>query len=244
MGKVYIRKGKDAEFENINLYTAYKGFKELGYEIIFFNSINEIMNNNPQDIVVSYISDVRKILTSFNKSYPELNYPSELDKLMGRKYWQTTLGEIIHNCYNWNVFIKPAIGCKTFTGTIISRIEDLRAVIGVDVNSVVWCSEVVNFVSEWRCFIRYGEVVGVKHYKGDWSKVINSNVLNEAILLYKDAPDAYVIDLGITDKGETLLVEVNEGYSVGCYGLDSIVYAKFLSARWSELTQTEDLCNF
>lgn len=39
-------------------------------------------------------------------------------------------------------------------------------------------------------------------------------------------------------------VEVNEGYSVGAYGLDSIKHAKLLSTIWAELTGTDDLTNW
>ncbi|WP_238996654.1 ATP-grasp domain-containing protein [Paenibacillus pinistramenti] len=58
------------------------------------------------------------------------------------------------------------------------------------------------------------------------------------------APNGYAVDIGLTDKGETLLIEVNDGYALGQYGLNTLDYAKLLSARWSELTNTIDGCNF
>jgi hypothetical protein len=39
-------------------------------------------------------------------------------------------------------------------------------------------------------------------------------------------------------------VEVNDGHSLGSYGISSHNYAKFLSARWAELTDTTDYLNF
>lgn len=65
-----------------------------------------------------------------------------------------------------------------------------------------------------------------------------------AVAAYTSAPNAYALDIGLTAAGATLLIEVNEGYSVGSYGLPSLRYAKFLSARWAQLTSTEDSCNF
>ncbi|WP_262922941.1 hypothetical protein [Hymenobacter cellulosilyticus] len=41
-----------------------------------------------------------------------------------------------------------------------------------------------------------------------------------------------------------MVIEINEGYSIGSYGLPPLRYAKFLSARWAELTGTTDACNF
>jgi hypothetical protein len=61
---------------------------------------------------------------------------------------------------------------------------------------------------------------------------------------YVDSPSAYSIDIGLTDIDETIIVEINDGYSLGSYGLDPLLYAKLLSARWAELTGTEDECAF
>ena len=49
------------------------------------------------------------------------------------------------------------------------------------------------------------------------------------------APAGYGIDFGITDDGKTLLVEVNDGHSLGNYNLRPVEYAKLLEARWDEL---------
>ena len=242
MHRARIRKGKNGEFENSNLYIACEGFKQLGFEVETFSDVKELLGNLTDDIVVSGIGDVRKILTALGKTYPELNYPDSLRELLGRKVWQSKLSDILTKSDSWGVFIKPAEGIKTFTGTVINNINDLRACYGVDPYTKIWCSDIVNFVSEWRCFIRYKNVIGVKHYNGNWTKAINFDMLEKAIDKFTDQPAAYVLDFGVTDRRETLLVEVNEGYSVGSYGLDSITYAKFLSARWAELTNTEDVC--
>ena len=47
-----------------------------------------------------------------------------------------------------------------------------------------------------------------------------------------------------TEFGIDSLIEVNDGYALGCYGLFYIDYTKLLSARWAELTGTEDECAF
>ena len=53
-------------------------------------------------------------------------------------------------------------------------------------------------------------------------------------------PAGRAIDLGVTSDGRTLLVEVNDGFALGSYGLDDVTYALLLSARWAELVGTED----
>ena len=36
---------------------------------------------------------------------------------------------------------------------------------------------------------------------------------------------------------KTVLIEANEGYALDAYGLASIVYTRFLEARWVEMTR-------
>jgi hypothetical protein len=69
-------------------------------------------------------------------------------------------------------------------------------------------------------------------------------VVEHCIRDYISQPAGYVMDFGVTDKGETVLIEVNDGFSIGSYGLFHIDYAKLLAARWAELTGTEDELNF
>jgi hypothetical protein len=43
-----------------------------------------------------------------------------------------------------------------------------------------------------------------------------------------------------TDRGETLLIEINDGYSIGSYGLFSADYARLLASRWAQMTGARD----
>lgn len=110
--------------------------------------------------------------------------------------------------------------------------------------TIVLCSDLVDFKVEFRCFIRYRDILDIRRYKGDWDKVIDVEVVRQAIADFENQPNAYALDFGVTDKGETVLVEVNEGHSLGSYGLSAQHYAKFLSARWAEMTGTVDYLNF
>ena len=52
------------------------------------------------------------------------------------------------------------------------------------------------------------------------------------------------MDICYTRDGRTLLVELNDAYSLGCYGLPGVLYAKLISARWSQLLGREDEYRF
>ncbi|WP_400190941.1 ATP-grasp domain-containing protein [Hymenobacter sp. B81] len=111
-------------------------------------------------------------------------------------------------------------------------------------DTAVWCASPVLFVAEWRCFVRYGQILDLRLYRGDWSKAPNRQTIEQAVAAYAEAPTGYALDFGLTDAGATVVVEANEGYSIGAYGLAPVLYAKLLSARWAQLTGTEDYCNF
>ena len=52
------------------------------------------------------------------------------------------------------------------------------------------------------------------------------------------------MDICVTSDNKTLLLEMNDGYALGCYGLNTIDYAKLISARWSQLLDRQDNFQF
>ena len=49
------------------------------------------------------------------------------------------------------------------------------------------------------------------------------------------APAGFGIDFGVLLDGRTVLVEMNDGYSLGSYGLNAVEYSELLEARWAQL---------
>jgi hypothetical protein len=74
-------------------------------------------------------------------------------------------------------------------------------------------------------------------YSGDFRIYPDCRVIENAINDFKDAPAGYVIDFGVTSAGETVLIECNDGWSVGSYGCDPRIYTDMLCKRWIELTK-------
>lgn len=100
----------------------------------------------------------------------------------------------------------------------------------------VWTSAPINFVSEYRTFILHNQILDCRRYKGDWSKAPNKAVVESAVeMMAKVAPAAYCLDFGVTDIGQTLLVEANDGFAMGPYGLAPPHYACMIAARWRQM---------
>jgi hypothetical protein len=94
-------------------------------------------------------------------------------------------------------------------------------------------------LSEYRVFVIRGNIVGTKHYAGDSSIDVDESIVNQAIELLEQSSQktaAYAADFGVLATGQTAVVEWNDGYSLGSYGLDRAIYTDLLITRWCELT--------
>lgn len=241
--KIFIQSFNNGIPRNSNIYCAYLGFKEMGFELVPFSHIDQLSTAEKCDIVVGHIGMIRQRLTALNLPIPSLGYPKELYNYLGRKIWSDTINHINNNPDLWPVFIKPYED-KRFTGVLVKSPKDLMGCGSDGTDFQVYCSDPVDFIAEWRCFVRYGKILDIRRYSGNWKCVPDYEFMEKAVADYKTAPNGYGIDFGLTSDGKTLLLEVNEGYSLGTYGLLPIKYAKLLSARWAELTGTDDACKF
>ncbi len=241
--KVYIQSDKNQIPRNYNFMNAYQGFREMGFEIVHFCDKEKLRESEKEDVVVGYVDTVRERLYDFGIAAPEIDYPEQLQKYLGRRIWKTKMNEVSDDPTKWPIFVKP-VEDKQFTGVVVRSPKDLVGCGISGVNQEIYCSEAVDFAAEWRCFVRYGKILDVRPYKGDWRKHFDPNVIKNAVKDFSFAPMGYAADFGITRDERTLLVEINDGYSLGCYGLLYVDYAKLLSARWAELTNTKDECAF
>lgn len=250
--KVAIQVQADDRFHNINFFQAHEGFKKLGYEVERFEwySPEQTFYTPSKDtVVVGGIPVIDWVYKQLGVSNPDLgDYPKKLSKYLNRYYDKTTIGyirktiqfESENNIIN-QYFIKPlAKNRKKFTGHVVSRFVDLIRTSGLPDDEVVWTSSVINLLSEYRVFVHNKQIVGMKHYKGDYLLFPNANVIRDMVNMYTDCPVAYALDIGLQHVNDfsdlrTVLVEVNDANALGCYGLDPITYAKMIADRWNEV---------
>lgn len=261
MGKVYLKTKFDNEMKmeiphSVNIANAMYGFRELGAEIIPYNKIDEIYDRvNREDIVLDYIEQCKSIFSKFGIEPSIPDYPKVLNKFLGRKIWKDTINSISRSEEKWSAgyFVKP-VRSKVFTGKIISSISDLVGCGNYSEDYEVLVSEPLDICAEWRCFVICDEIVDVRPYgllldrsRKSYRHYYDFKVLDsmmEAFISWEERPAACSLDICVTKEGQTLLVEINDAYALGCYGLASIFYAKLISARWSQLLGVKDEYHF
>ena len=169
--------------------------------------------------------------------------------------WLDTMDSISSNEEKWRAgyFVK-ATKTKVFTGKIIKDISDLMGCGNYNENYEVLVSEPFDIKAEWRCFITYDKLIDVRPYgmiakpdNDSYYYTYDSKVLKqmmEVFVDWEDRPASCSMDICVTSDGSTLLVECNDSYALGCYGLSSLFYAKMILARWSQLLGVEDEFHF
>ena len=240
--RVFIKTDMNGIPETETGYTAWQGFQELGFKPVFYSVEEELNGCRPDDLIVGGVSIITRKMKEYGIRVTEYDYPDILREFMGRKVHRDTLGSILQKPDEWPVFVKP-VRDKVFVGFVLRSEKDVPRLRKASSEEPVLCSEVISFTTEWRAFVRYGNIWDVRPYRGDWHKHYDEKMLDRAVGLFKDAPAGYAMDIGVTERGQTLLVEINDGFALGCYGADPIQYAKLLSARWCELVGIHDECD-
>lgn len=200
----------------------------------------------PESLVAGSIDSVRSALKQLKIPLPEPHdYPDCLRPYLHRRVWTSTLGAELDRAADGAAprFLKPAGHTKRFTGFVLESTADFWQAVGVSRSLPVCCSEVVAWRSEWRVFVLDGMVLDIRHYAGDSTALPERSVMEQAIATLtasKTHVRAYAIDFGVLATGQTALVEVNDGFSLGSYGLAPALYTDLTIARWEELLEASE----
>lgn len=252
LSKVYVQRDPaTGEYINKNAYNAWYGFTKLGVwtePFVYSDLLAGKLELARDTAVVGGILTVRAALAQLGAPAPaNIDYPEPLLPFLLRRVERTTIRDAHRRCaddrYDPPIFIKPVTGHKEFTGHVLAAYRDRLQTAAwalAEPDTEIWLSEVVAFVAEWRFFVHAGRIVGVGHYHGDPLQYPDPAVVRAAVAAWTAAPVAYTLDFGVLADGRSALVEVNDGFAFGCYGLHPFDHARMLAARWCEMVGLDD----
>ena len=248
-------KVNNGTFPNLNFYLAWEALTFMGYSVTLFEEKDidnlDISVNTP---VFAGVTIFKKIVDKLGINYPPFDcYPEVLKPYYGRTLTRSTLGEERRkfNIEPKPVFVKPVLP-KQFVGHVWNSIINLIPIANIPDEAEVWVCEPIKIDSEFRVYVHDGEILGVKHYYGDWDRVPNKGEIERVIKNYKPCPIAYGIDFATSwkqthewdrkrfpncplERPITIVMEVNDGCNLGNYGLDYIHYGEMIVSRWFEI---------
>jgi hypothetical protein len=247
--RALIQTKDDGEWMNENCFSSSRGFKRMGYDVDKFNPQTLPLYNpadfDKYDVVHGGIIAIRTIFDIMKVKQPEIHNPHDyLPKYIRREMKEVKMADILDRFMNETtfkqpIFIKPLTEHKLFTGKVINSFSDLIPLAGVPSETDILQSEVVEYISEYRCFVNRRTLVGSKHYTGNFEVLPDFDMVYGAINDYKEQPISYSIDFGIDVNNKTSLVEINDGFALGSYGLNPIIYCKMIQDRWKEITKNK-----
>jgi len=230
--------GAKGEFANeaaYNFFTACE-YLDIPYEKFYYNDMGDL-NITKNTVIAGGVGAVQKGLAMAGVVAPApLDIPKELYPFARRNIQIGTVKHFVENG-EFPMFVKPT-KAKMFTGMVVSSSEELDMLSAMaieDEELEIMTSNPVKFVSEFRVFVIEGEIYDCRRYSGDYTKLPNLEFIDRAVKGYESQPIAFGIDFGVTDKGETMLIEANDGYSLGTYGFENIHYFRMTCLRWNEL---------
>lgn len=238
--KVYIQANNDNLPHHFDAACALYGAIDLGldYKLITYDwldTINpELFRNN---LFVGSVEFMRKIFDKLGKS------PRVPDN-SNREEEFIKLSEVRTRIENGEtLFVKPK-QIKLFTGMVVNK------QFGFSLNPYPDDTDVIvskpfesEIVSEWRCYVRKNiigdPIVDIRCYSGDPfvipKKEFILELFNQNILKY---PKAYTIDVAILENGENTVVEYNDMWAIGNYGMENEKYVSLLKERYFEIIRS------
>lgn len=184
---------------------------------------------------------------SFKEAFKTLNVPSVipnyyplcLSHLLGRSLRKGTIQDV-RNIVDTgdSIFAKPRLAFKSFTGSIFNS-DSITSLDYREADEAVWLSSVIKLRSESRCYVLDHKLIACCQYAGGIDEIPDLSIINQAIAILsreENTPRSYCIDFGVTQTGQTVLIELGDGFAVGRYkGISEVDYYHFLKARWTEL---------
>lgn len=232
-----------------NMFDLYIGFKELNEDVKFYNTADVILNTipvNENDIVVGHVDQCRRMFQRHNVPEPEyIDYPDELKHYMRRNYWKETLKEFYLrlNKEDYQPLFIKSVRQKLFTGFVCKNKNDYLRICDLPDDTEIWVSELMEFVSEFRIYIHHHNIIGCIRYKGSPYYAPRQDRVEAMLYALRNAnmPVAYSIDVGII-RGEPFsayLVECNDAFALGNYGINPRDYAAMLRDRWYQIIRNK-----
>lgn len=225
---------KHGEIDCPNCFIARDGFLKKGYEVVLFDPDYGVpLEGDP--IIVGGVPIVKRALAALGTpARVDLDYPDSVHDFLGRRVWRGILSDLENL---GEVFVKP-VDQKRFKGAWVRDFRDRFEFVSQPDDLPVYFSDPFFFVSEWRCYVVDGEIVQICFYRGDTFCFPDPEIPRRILRVMQEAgeaPISFGIDVGVGPDGGTHLVEVNDGFALGNYGLPSLAYAHLIETRWREL---------
>jgi ATP-grasp domain, R2K clade family 2 len=155
-----------------------------------------------------------------------------------REHELITLGEARSRAYNGEkLFIKPT-EIKLFTGFVLDKMQ-YTSLSGLpdDTPVMAYVPFHTPISSEWRVYVYRHTAIEMRNYSGSLWEMPSYEYITSIIDKNRTIfPNTYVIDVGILNDGEEVVIEYNDMWAIGNYGIANDMYLRLLKNRYFQIT--------
>lgn len=215
------------------------GALEFDIQVSKYQFIDDVVYD-PYKIVVGSVENLQKYLNCAG-----VKLPDDIDLTLFTSFMNRRFEKIYYHSIprlNYPCFIKP-VKAKAFEAGIYKDFDSALNFIPKSYIGEFYYSEVRNYKSEWRVYVNNGKIIKVCHYLGNPLIFPHSHIIN-SIVNYAETVinnHSYTVDVGVLVDSDgriygTDLIELNDGWAIGNYGLEPKEYYLFLRDRWLQIT--------
>jgi hypothetical protein len=134
------------------------------------------------------------------------------------------------------IFVKP-LAVKQFTGFVLDDmvypfLDDL------DPETLVRVYDPFpsRIMSEWRVYVHRHDIIDSRNYAGDFTLSPDYSYVRSVVEDNRsEFPVAYTLDVGVLEGGVNVVVEFNDMWAIGNYGIPNDLYHRLLRDRYFEI---------
>lgn len=232
MDKMYyeIKNGRPI---NVDIQSAIDGAEYNCYDVIPF-TLEDVMSGKCDQKIKKFLFvgciDTMSIILSKVGFKDNYDLPTELLPYLSRDVKIMKCKDAIKETGR---FIKP-VKTKKFDGVVFND-ERQKSYFHGCLDEDCYVSELVDIVSEYRVYIKNNEMIYSSNYTGDFKVTPDYHYVQKLIDNMKNKPSAFTIDVAILKNGKTELIEINDFWAIGNYGLYCEDYFTMLRDRYFEI---------
>jgi hypothetical protein len=199
----WIHNNKDMAYQSINVYES-----DMNVPIPFLPSHEKFVPIGSVEFVNQFLAHFYGFVLK------PTNVPKELFHYAGREIFNGDHLALEGSAGKF--FVKSNDHIKGYCE--IKEYADRGDHLDIPEGNYQFSDVIPNIDSEWRAFVYQGQLVGLQNYSGDFTRFPNVGIIKGMIDMYKSAPIAYSIDVGISEERGTFVIECGAFSSMGLYG--------------------------
>ena len=217
------------------MYGAIESAKD--YKLITFDSLQSGKYDTliKSHLFVGSVEFMREVFSRIGIEDPRVPENSN------RPFENITLGEARERAKNGEkLFIKP-FEIKMFTGFVLDQsIYGCIQYIPDDTRIMAYKVFESPIESEWRAYVLNNKIIDSHNYSGDFKISPDYNYIESIIECNKTKfPCAYTIDVGILKDNTNVIIEYNDMWAIGNYGITNTIYLRALRERYFEIIRNK-----